>query len=391
MSVSVLKAKAPKRAAEAGAGATEPGQSTDGPADGFKRLTLTRDEAVVLAVSGGGDSMALLHRFVTWASSQRPDLRLIAATVDHGLRPQSCAEAEMVADACARLGVVHHVLRWHGQGGPGVQARARAARYRLLAELATREHGSLVLTGHTADDQAETVAMRLARATNGVGIGLAGIDPATLYERSVWFARPLLEQRRAALRTWLIDQAIGFTDDPSNDDIDHERVRQRHRLAGDDAAHNALIATCGLNSLRRRNRAVSAARCLHDRRLWRVDDHGVSFDPRDAHGHPPSDMVGAWAGVLGWVGRRPHPPADGPAETALAFALGAQNGEAFTIAGCRLGKVKGVVRIEMEARNRRPLSTRSFDHLLVSADWPLAQALAQLFAAPAYWCPPLTI
>ena len=114
-----------------------------------------------------------------------------------------------------------------------MQAAARLARYRLLADAALKLGGRLVLTGHTADDQAETVAMRRER---GSGIGLAGIAPATLYDGQVWFARPQLATRRNTLRSYLRERGIGWIDDPSNANNAFERVRTRQMMnAGGEA------------------------------------------------------------------------------------------------------------------------------------------------------------
>ena len=144
-----------------------------------------------LAVSGGGDSLALL----LLARAALPG-RVKAATVDHGLRPDSAAEARRAGEFCAALGIPHTIRRWEGEKPvAGLQAAAREARYRLLAEAADDADCSLVMTGHTLDDQAETVAMRRER---GAGRGLSGIAPATLHDKRIWFVRPLIGQRRAA-------------------------------------------------------------------------------------------------------------------------------------------------------------------------------------------------
>jgi len=183
------------------------------------------EPVLVVAVSGGSDSTALLFRTKAHLSSAT---RLVAVTVDHALRPESAMEAAAVGALCARHGIEHRIMRWPGdKPAAGIQAAARLARYALLAQAAVDLGGRLVLTGHTADDQAETIAMRMER---GEGPGLAGIAPVTLYEREVWFARPQLGERRAALRAELRQRGVGWFDDPSNDNIAFERVRVRRDL-----------------------------------------------------------------------------------------------------------------------------------------------------------------
>ena len=130
---------------------------------------------LVLAVSGGSDSTALLVMAARWAKQlkkRRP--KLLAVTIDHGLRPESAREAAAVKRLARQLGVPHRTLAWRGRKPKtGLQETARLARYALLAQAALREGYEHVLTAHTLDDQAETVLFRLAR---GSGVtGLAGM------------------------------------------------------------------------------------------------------------------------------------------------------------------------------------------------------------------------
>jgi tRNA(Ile)-lysidine synthase len=193
----------------------------------FGSASFLSEPVVVIAVSGGSDSTALLFRTKEKVS---PATRLVAVTVDHALRQESAGEAAAVAALCARREVEHRTLRWDGdKPATGLMAAARLARYALLAKAATDLGGRVVLTGHTADDQAETIAMRMQR---GEGMGLAGIAPFTLHERKVWFARPLLGERRATLRDDLRRRGIGWIDDPSNKNETFERVRVRRDLSG---------------------------------------------------------------------------------------------------------------------------------------------------------------
>lgn len=201
---------------------------------------------LLLAVSGGSDSTALLHVF--HALSRSPEfsgLALVAATVDHGLRPGSRAEAEAVARLCAALSIPHRILTWQGEKPrTALQASARAARYGLLAKEALRIGAAAILLGHTAGDQRETIAMRAAR---GEGPGLAGMAPAVLLQERIWAVRPFLELEREQLRTALREGGHSWFDDPSNTNRHFERVRLREEgslspVPPDAAAHRMAEA-----------------------------------------------------------------------------------------------------------------------------------------------------
>ncbi len=193
-----------------------------------------------IALSGGGDSVALMHLAAGWAADR--GIRLAAATVDHGLRDGSAAEAAAAGHAAAALGLDHAVLRWDGAGSGNLMDRARRARLRLLAGWA-KDHGlAAVALGHTRDDQAETLLMRLSR---GAGIdGLAAMAARREAEGMVWL-RPLLDFGRQELRDWLRQIGAGWVDDPSNDDPRFDRARIRRAMAELqlDPAALALAAT----------------------------------------------------------------------------------------------------------------------------------------------------
>lgn len=194
--------------------------------DLFGRLRAYR--TVVLAVSGGADSTALMHFVARWLmKGGRP--RVEVATVDHGLRAESQSEAEAVAAAATGLGFKHHLLRWPGARGAGLQERAREARYALLGGLLRQleTDTAALVTAHTADDQSETVLMRLAR---GSGIdGLAAMAPCRPLGRDEPFdlVRPFLTVRKSRLVDALRAAGIAWFEDPSNASADFERVRLR--------------------------------------------------------------------------------------------------------------------------------------------------------------------
>lgn len=177
---------------------------------------------VLIGLSGGPDSGALLVALSRLASEF--DFKLVAATVDHGLRPEAADEAALAQEQARTFGVSCASLALQVDGGPGVQQRARALRYQALWEQAARESAEFVAVGHTLDDQAETVLMRQLR---GSGLrGLAGIQP----RRYDGVVRPLLDCPRDAVHRFARRHLRRYVQDPSNHDERFERVRVRERL-----------------------------------------------------------------------------------------------------------------------------------------------------------------
>lgn len=256
----------------------------------FDTIEFPAGSTLIVAVSGGSDSTALLHLLNQHIDRSAAAPRLIAATVDHGLRAGSAEEARAVAAMCRQLGIEHHVLDWTGKKPPsGIQNAARVARHALLADLARQTGAGAVLVGHTLDDQAETVLMRRAR---GEGAGLAGIAPATLFRRQVWFMRPLLGTRRGALRAYLKGRGVAWADDPSNDNADFERVAVRRMLAAapdGEAQLTSAAATADAGARRRLAVARDAAAILrryasYDGSAFRLGREALAAPPEGAAG-----------------------------------------------------------------------------------------------------------
>lgn len=268
------------------------------------------DGPLLVALSGGSDSTALLHVFDHLIRKRgSSSLRLAAATVDHGLRDGSRREAEAAAALCAQRGIPHRILAWTGEKpGTGLQAAAREARYRLLAEEARRIGASAVLLGHTADDQAETIAMRSAR---GEGPGLSGMAPAVLLHETVWAFRPLLGQSRQVLRALLDAAGLGWIDDPSNTNRRFERVRLR--MDGVSAALPPGTAGEGrLDHSRAEAEWLMRHVTILEALVARIDPAGL---PKAADS---SDAAGLFR-LAAAIGGRVHPPGQAERERLVAW------------------------------------------------------------------------
>ncbi|MFZ0623690.1 MAG: tRNA lysidine(34) synthetase TilS [Pseudolabrys sp.] len=222
--------------------------------------------ALVLAVSGGPDSTALMVLATRWRDSLKTKPKLIAVTIDHGLRKESKREAAGVARLARKLKIAHRTLRWNGRKpSTGVQEAARAARYRLLGDAARNAKATHILTAHTLDDQAETVLIRMARGSGLTGLGAmarmsrlpsGGEDTLTL-------VRPLLHVPKSRLVATLHAAKIDYADDPSNRDPGFTRVRLRGLM--DALAHEGLDARRLTQLARRLKRADAAIEAAVDR------------------------------------------------------------------------------------------------------------------------------
>ncbi len=217
---------------------------------------------LLVAVSGGSDSLGLLALLVDALGHVSGDgPKLFAATIDHGLRADSAKEAATVAAFCQSRNIPHSIRLWEGaKPKTGLSAAARAARYRLLMEVADAVDATAILTGHTFDDQRETVAMRAARRDDEDNLGLAGMADQVLLQRRRWLVRPFLSTRRADIRLALEVLGLSWIDDPSNADPHYERVRMRQALASEAVSVAQEIGEAGR---RRRRLSQEAAGLLH--------------------------------------------------------------------------------------------------------------------------------
>ena len=272
--------------------------------------------ALVLAVSGGPDSVALMWLAARWRKALKNGPRLVAVTVDHGLRKEAAREARDVKQLAKTLDVEHRTLKWRGdKPKTGLPSAARDARYDLLARAAKSCGASHIFTAHTQDDQAETVIMRLSR-----GSGIAGLAAmARESDRNgVVLARPFLDVPKARLVATLEKAGIAFADDPTNHDPRFTRPRLRALMPalaaeGADARSLARLAS----RLARANDALDVMTDGAERYLASLDGGG------SASGFDLAAFVGLSAEIrvrllMRAINRVGH---EGPAELGKAEAL----------------------------------------------------------------------
>lgn len=265
---------------------------------------------LALAVSGGSDSVALLHLFARWRDATSVAVPpAVVVTVDHGLRREAAAEARAVAALAHSLGLPHATLVWEGDKPVAdLQAAARAARYRLLAGFA-REHGlDTVVTAHTRDDQAETLLMRLA---HGSGLsGLAAMRPARSLGGDVTLVRPFLAVGRDTLRATLTAAGIAWSEDPSNADTRFARPRLR-TLAGPLAEAGLTPATLATVACRlaRADAAIEAAvDAVEAAALARHPGGVTTLDLPGLVAVPEEVSLRLFARAIGEIGGEPYGP-----------------------------------------------------------------------------------
>lgn len=233
--------------------------------------------ALVLAVSGGPDSTALLVLAARWRKRRRKGPELLAVTVDHGLRAEAAKEAAAVKRLARSLGVAHRTVKWkNGKPSTGIQEKARMVRYDLLMKEAARAGAAHLLTAHSRDDQAETVLFRLARGSGIAGLGaMAKVTPLG----GGFLVRPFLDLPKARLIATLAARKIAFVDDPSNADTKYTRVRWRAlmpQLAGE-GLHADRLASFAVR-MRRANAAIDTMVDAVAQRAIVTGPHALAYD-----------------------------------------------------------------------------------------------------------------
>ncbi len=297
------------------------------------------DGAIAVAVSGGSDSLALMHLLRAFAE-QRKSKPPVVLTVDHDLRKSSAQDARRVAAWAKQAGLKVQILKWTGnKPKSGIEAAAREVRYRLMGEWLTRHKIAILFVGHTGDDQAETFLLRLAR-----GSGLDGL--AAMRPRAPWpvpgfadltVARPLLGFRRADLRAHLKSRKQAWLDDPMNDDPAFDRVKIRKAMAA--------LVPAGLTVERIGSAAAHLARARESleivteavlARSVRAGEGGVLLDPAVLVAAPREVGLRALAAVLMAVSGQPYRPRFESLERLFDQIGGGSLGAGATLHGCHI-------------------------------------------------------
>ncbi|NKX44171.1 tRNA lysidine(34) synthetase TilS [Roseibacterium sp. KMU-115] len=331
-------------------------------------------KCIGLAVSGGGDSMAMLALAHGWARVMGIGLRVV--TVDHGLRPEAAAEAAAVAAECRALGHPHATLRWHWDGTGNLQDAARAARLDLIG--GWRGDVGHVLYAHTRDDQAETVLMRLLR---GSGVeGLAGMAEARRVPDARggwWLLRPLLSETRADLRHYADTLRLPYVDDPSNADPRFDRVRARQAMAAlgleaDGLARTAARMARAAEALAARAAEV-AARIVTDETQagaptgdLLIDRDGLAAVERDT-------QMRLLAGALQRVASAPYRPRAQALEALLDRVLAGGGG---TLHGVEVTVGRAAVRLSREHAAVAGLAAPAIPGALWDGRWRVGAGVA---------------
>jgi len=307
------------------------------------------DWPVLVGVSGGADSVALLVALVSLASRRGASGRILVAHAHHGLRPEADDDLRFVVALASDLGVEVVTERLGlrgatGNGGEGLEARARRLRYDWLGRTAHERGARHLLVAHTADDQAETI---LHRALRGTGVtGLSGMKSARRFIDGVALLRPLLGVRRGELRRFLVERGRAWREDASNADPRFARAFLRHEVLPRVEAGAWPAATEALVRLGQQAGLVSAALdsaagYLLDRHAHRLADGAVSLDAAALAGLD-SHLLAALFGALwrqeGW------PERDMTAAhyaRLVALLIAAERREAAAI--CLPGGVRGSV------------------------------------------------
>ncbi len=288
-----------------------------------------------VAVSGGSDSVALLCLLALVA--ERLNITLLVISVDHGLRAEARTEIRTVTDLCARLGVVHHVEYWSGwDGGGNLQNAAREARYSLISDWAIGNDITTVALGHTANDQAETFMMRLAR---GSGVdGLAAMAPRRVQNGVTW-VRPLLGIHRRTLRNYLRERSIRWIEDPSNEDQIFERVRMRDALALLEPLGITVDGLTGIaQNMRKAREALDWQTFLAARDAVIVEFGTIRIDMKRYRTLPEEIARRLIVRAIGWISQSAYSPRRASVSVVMQAV---RSGDSATLEGVQLQQQDG--------------------------------------------------
>ena len=293
-----------------------------------------------VAVSGGGDSLALMHLLAGFARQEGLPPPMVL-TVDHGLRKSSATDAKKVAAWAKRAGLAAKVLTWRGKKPKtGIEAAAREARYRLMGDFLVKHQIATLFVGHNQDDQAETFLLRLAR-----GSGLDGL--AGMQLRAPWpvegfgglgLARPLLGVSRDQLRAYLKARGQAGLEDPMNEDAAFDRVKIRKArdvLAGAGLTV-ARIAAAAAHLARARESLDVMTAAVVLRAARKRDGGGILLDAAALAAAPREVALRALAGVLMAVGEQAYRPRFESLERLFDQIAGAGLRGGATLHGCQI-------------------------------------------------------
>ncbi|GAA6208139.1 tRNA lysidine(34) synthetase TilS [Cognatishimia sp. WU-CL00825] len=337
-------------------------------------LALHKGEKIGVAVSGGGDSVGLLHLLHQICRNSGKTIEAI--TVDHGLRDGSAAEAEFVKTMCNSIGVRHASVLWAGWKGDGnLQNEARRARYRLIADWAISRQLSFVCLGHTENDVAETFLMRVARESGVDGLSRMSAD---FQKSGMHFLRPLLDVSRSELRSFLRHQNIDWCEDPSNRNEAFERVRARRALKALDNSGISIsaLAAVSRNMSQARDALRAVTHCVSSSLV--AQRHGDLIVQRAGFlAENPEIQRRLLNDILSWISNRAYPVRRAPIADLMVSIQEQRN---FSLGGCMVFVGSKEIRIAREYNAVRDLVEYSpmWDRWAIEGPWRVGMAVRAL-------------
>jgi len=319
--------------------------------------------AIAVAVSGGGDSVALMHLLAAYAKAHKRKPPIVL-TVDHGLRKSSARDARQVAARAKKAGLAAHILTWDGaKPKSGIEAAAREARYRLMGDWLARHKITTLAVGHTIDDQAETFLLRLARGSGLDGLAAMRGDapwPVAGYpELSV--TRPLLGITRGDLRAWLKARGHAWLDDPMNEDeaFDRVKIRRAEKTLADLGLTAPRLAAAASHLARARVALESATEALLARATTRPKGQtGMLLAPAILVAAPREVGLRALAAMLMTVSGQAYRPRFDALERLFDRIAAGTLGKGANLHGCHIGPVpKAAAPFALVVRPENPRKT----------------------------------
>ena len=311
-----------------------------------------------IAVSGGSDSMALLHILTDWESAAKPNI--FVASIDHGLRSESISEVEFVKKICEKKKVEHVSLAPHtklSKAQGNLQDNARSARYQLLEKWAISKNLQCILIGHTLDDQEENLLMRFFR---GSGVdGLVSMEEVVVRNEILWI-RPLLKSRKEDLRNYLRNNNYSWIDDPSNFDDKYQRVKVRTLLQ--QLKSNNIIASNFVKTADHMLRASKLSKetaISSSKSLLSCNGVGqITFEGRKFSKLFEDTQYRILAGIISWFSGVFYKPRFSQLENLHRKIISDRNLAGATLGGTVFKKKNGIVTVTRE------LASVKEDHLI---------------------------